>query len=288
MSVAPMPAANALTGRRASARRVLVATVVKELRIAKRYVPDLLGRLVEFSVRVGFFFLLSNIVSINRGSSPLGAAMTGRDLATFFLGALLLFVFNRTALYAPVDSVSTDLYNGTLEYLFTTPASRYAYFAGTVAAHGLVNLTMFAPLFVVFVAVAHPPVLDTIMVLLVCFAVLGTVVAFGVGLALLAILWRQVGSILNVLGIMFELLAGAYFPVAAFPRLLRYLAYALPYTWGYDLIRFYSFRHRWATLLPVRAEWLLLAGFAAVFVTTTAFLLRRAEARAKRRGLHLI
>jgi ABC-2 type transport system permease protein len=277
-----------IAGRRATVWQVMAATVVKELRIARRYFPDLIGRMVEMLVRVAFFLLLSNIIAVNAESSPLGSTMTGRDLTIFFLGALLLFVFNTTALSAPVDSVTRDLYNGTLEYLYSNPSSRYAYFAGTVAGSGLINLAVFAPLFLIFVVVAQPVVLDTVMVLVVCLVMLATLVAFGVSIGLLAILWRQVGSIVQVLGIMFELLAGAYFPLAAFPAAIRYVAFALPYTWGYDLIRFYSFGGRWRTLQPVWIEWLLLVGFAVVFLALSAALLKRAEARAKRSGLHLI
>jgi ABC-2 type transport system permease protein len=47
------------------------------------------------------------------------------------------------------------------------------------------------------------------------------------------------------------MIAGAYLPVTAFPKLVQYLAYPLPHTWGYDLIRYYSFEGQWQTLLPV-------------------------------------
>jgi ABC-2 type transport system permease protein len=277
-----------IAGRSASLGGVFAATIVKDLRIAKRYFPDLLGKIVELSVRVAFFFLLSNIMSMNAASSPLRQAMTGHNLAIFFLGALLLFVFNATALSAPVDSVTRDLHNGTLEYLYCNPSSRYAYFAGTVAANGLIDLVVFAPLFLIVVFVARPGFEAAVMMLLACIAVLVTVVAFGVMIALLAILWRQVGAIVQVLNILFEFLAGAYFPVFAFPAVIRYMAYALPQTWGYELIRYYSFRGRWETLLPVWQEWMLLGAFATVFLALSRLLLKKAEKRAKRSGLHLI
>ncbi len=79
-----------------------------------------------------------------------------------------------------------------------------------------------------------------LLVLLACTVVLTALTAMGIMIALLGLVWRQVGSIAGVLGILFEMLAGAYLPVTAFPKVLQTLAYLLPYTWGYDLIRYYS------------------------------------------------
>ena len=193
-----------------------------------------------------------------------------------------------TALTAPVNAVTTDLLNGTLEYLFSCPSSRYAYFVGTVLASALVNAVIFAPLYVVLVVLAATSVMNTLLILLVCALVVLTVLAFGIMLGVVALLWRQVASIGQVLGILFEMLAGAYFPVVAFPVVLQVLAGFLPYTWGYDLIRFYSFDGRWDTLLPVWLEWTLLVVHGVAYLLLSRVLLRRAEARAKRSGLHLI
>jgi ABC-2 type transport system permease protein len=97
-----------------------------------------------------------------------------------------------------------------------------------------------------------------------------------------------VGAILQVLGILFEMLAGAYLPVSAFPQPLQYLSYLLPFTWGYDLIRYYSFGGRWQTILPVWAEWAFLAVYAVLYTLVSRYLLGRAELVAKRTGLHVI
>jgi ABC-2 type transport system permease protein len=84
------------------------------------------------------------------------------------------------------------------------------------------------------------------------------------------------------------MLAGAYLPISAFPPLVQVAAYLLPYTWAYDLIRYYSFEGRWNTILPVQWEWFLIAFFALVFTLLSRFFLGRAERLAKRSGLHII
>jgi ABC-2 type transport system permease protein len=289
----PMPAiaAPANAGyrlpKRVSPWTTLAATVVKNLQVARRYLPNLAGNLVEIGVRAAFFLLLAGAISV-RGPAASGANLTGRDLMVFFLGSLLLFTFTRSTLWGPINAVTNDLYNGTLEYLYSLPCSRYAYYVGTVVADVLVSMTVFLPLYVVLTIVAQADPVDMLMVLLACAVVLAALTAMGVMVALLALLWRQVSSIASVLGILFEMLAGAYLPVSAFPPAVQYLAYLLPYTWGYDLIRYYSFGGDWHTLLPVWQEWAILLVYAALYTMVSRYLLARAERLAKRSGLNVI
>jgi ABC-2 type transport system permease protein len=274
--------------RPVSAWTVLRATIVKDLQIQKRYLPDLIGNMVELAVRVLFFFMLSGIISVSGDKSPLGRDLSGHDMFVFFQGALLLFIFNSTALSTPVNTITRDLSNGTMEYLYSNPSSRYAYFLGTVIAKALTTLVIFVPLYTLLVFSSSSSPINMLLVMGVCFVTLVTLVAFGVMIGLLGLLWKQVGSVTQVLGILFELLAGAYFPIAAFPSAVQYMAYALPYTWGYDLIRYYSFNGQWNTLLPVWIEWLILGGFALVYTIISRILLYKAERLAKRQGLHLM
>lgn len=267
------------------------ATLVKGLQIARRYLPNLAGGFVELAIRVAFFFLLANAVSINSRETS-GVQMTGRELFIFFQGSLLLFIFTRATLWGPINAVANDLYNGTLEFLYSNPGSRYAYFVGTVLTEIVLAMVVFLPLYFFLVFTSRVNLLNMLLILLACIAVLTALTAMGIMIALLALVWRQVGSIASVLGILFEMLAGAYLPVSAFPAALQYLAYLLPYTWGYDLIRYYSFGGRsgarWQTILPVWAEWCFLILYAILYTLTSRYLLRKAEQKAKRIGLHIL
>ena len=84
------------------------------------------------------------------------------------------------------------------------------------------------------------------------------------------------------------MLAGAYIPISAFPQVIQYLAYFLPFTWGYDLIRYYSFAGAWTPILPVAQEWAILASMAVLFTLVSRFLLRKSELLAKKTGLNVI
>lgn len=273
--------------RTPSAWQVLTSTVIKDLQIARRYLPNLIGTFVELAIRLAFFFLLASVVAMN-GQGNAGVDLSGRNMFIFFQGSLLLFVFIRATLGGPLEAVTNDLYNGTLEFLYSNPASRYAYYVGTVVAKMLVSSVVFLPLYLFLVLYAEASAFHMLMVLAAGGVVLVALTALGIMIALLALLWRQVGALVTVLSILFEMLSGAYLPITAYPAAAQLVAYVLPYTWGYDLIRYYSFDGQWQPLLPVWQEWLILLLFAVVFTLLSRYLLTRAEVRAKRTGLNVI
>ena len=261
------------------------ATIVKGLQVARRYLPNLIGSFVGLAVRILFFLLIAQTATFAASGQR---ATSGRELFLFFQGGLLLLVFNGPTLWGPINAVTADLYNGTLEYLYSNPGSRYAYYIGAVLTEVIISLVVFIPFYLLLVWYAQAGARNMAMILLVCAVMLVALTAMGVMIALLALLWRQVGSIAQVLGMLFEFLGGAYLPVASFPQPIQYLAYLLPYTWGYDLIRYYSFNRAWQTLQPVWLEWLILIGYSIVFALVSRRLLRRAEQYAKRSGLNII
>lgn len=285
----PTPTASAFPSlsRTPSAWQVMVSTVVKELQIARRYLPNLIGTFVELSIRLAFFFLLASVISMD-GRQTAGIDLRGRNMFIFFQGSLLLFIFIRSTLGGPIEAICSDLYNGTLEFLYSNPASRYAYYVGTVVAKVIVSGVVFVPLYLFLVFYAEASLFHMGMVLVAGIVVLVALTALGIMIALLALLWRQVGALVAVLSILFEMLSGAYLPVTAYPYPAQVVAYLLPYTWGYDLVRYYSFNGQWQPLLPIWQEWLILLVFALVFTLLSRYLLARAERQAKRYGLNVI
>lgn len=273
--------------RTPSAWQVMVSTVIKDLQIARRYLPNLIGTFVELAIRLAFFFLLASAVTMD-GRSNLGVELSGRNMFIFFQGSLLLFVFIRSTLGGPLEAISNDLYNGTLEFLYSNPASRYAYYVGTVVAKVIVSSVVFLPLYLFLVFYAEASAFNMLMVLVAGGVVLVSLTALGIMIALLALLWRQVGALVAVLSILFEMLSGAYLPITAYPYAAQVVAWFLPYTWGYDLVRYYSFNGQWQPLLPIWQEWLILLLFAVGFTLLSRYLLARAESQAKRLGLNVI
>jgi ABC-2 type transport system permease protein len=273
--------------RPTSAWRIAQATLIKELRIATRYIPNLVGQFTNMGIRIAFFMLLSTTITVQDVGTA-GQDLAGRDLFLMFQGGLLLLVFIGPTLWGPLHAVRNDLYNGTLEFLYSNPGSRYAYYVGSVLAGIVINSVIFLPLYILLIVYSQASPLNMIMVLLACAAILVALLAMGIMVALLALLWRQIDSAVQVIAILSEMLAGAYFPVTAFPQSVQQLAYFLPHTWGYDLIRYYSFGGNWQTILPVWQEWAIIGLFAIGFTLISRYLLGKAEQLAKRSGLHVI
>jgi len=285
-AVAP-PARWTGLSRPASFARVLAASAGRNLRVSRRYLPNLLGRNAQLALRVGFFLLLARAITV-RPPAPGAPPLEGRTLLAFFLAGLLLVVFIRPSLWAPMEAAAGDLQSGTLEYLFATPGSRYAYLAGAVVSELALGMIGFVPLLGLLLWAARPGFAAAVLLLGACLLMLIALTALGVLVALLAILWRQAGALAEVLGVAFEMLAGAYLPVHAFPAALRGVACALPFTWGYDLVRHYAMGERWRTILPVGQEWAMLGAHAVLYTALSVHLLARAERRAKRAGLHAL
>ncbi|MBE0699345.1 MAG: ABC transporter permease, partial [Anaerolineaceae bacterium] len=268
--------------------RIITATVRRNIRVAMRYLPNLVGSLTEMGVRALFFLLLANSISM-RGMNSSGIEFSGHDLYVFLLGSLSLFVFTRSTLNGPINAVNNDLYNGTLEYLYSGPGSRYAYYVGVVISEVLISMVVFIPLFILLVIVSGVSLLNLGMMLLACLGVLISLTAMGIMIGLLALVWKQVGSVASLLGILFEMIAGAYLPLSVFPRAIQYVAYLLPFTWGYDLLRYYSFsEQQWQPILPIWQEWAVVGLFAVTFTLASRFLLGKAERLAKQQGLHIL
>lgn len=273
--------------RSVPAWETMFASMIKNLQIIRRYIPNLVSRFAETALMMVFFLLLANTITVRTGGAS-GQVLTGREMFIFFQGAILLLVFQVPTLWTPVFTVSQDLYNGTLEYLYSNPGSRYAYYVGSILADVLIHMVVFLPFYGFLVVYSKASFPNMLLVLLACIMVCITLTAMGIMMALLALLWRQVSSIVNILSMLFQFLAGAYLPIQNFPQAVQYLAYLLPHTWGYDLIRYYSFGGNWDTILPVWQEWGLLVVYAIAYTILSRYLLKQTEQLAKKQGLHVI
>ncbi len=225
---------------------------------------------------------MSSVITF-RDSKP-----TPREMFLFFMGGILLMIYNNTALWAPLNAVTRDLYNGTLEFIYSNPSSRFAYYVGTVVADALIQMVYVGPMFIFLFIYSGAGVLNMGLVFLVILIVNIVLIAFGVMIGLIGVMFRQINSIAQILGLLFQFVAGAYFPVTIFPKPFLILALTMPFTYGYDLIRYYSFGGDFETILPVAIEWGILALFAVIYWIIARIMLTRVESYSKKNGLHLI
>lgn len=265
---------------------VVRSTVVANLQIFSRYKVNLVGGLLEVAMLSFVFWLFANALYLKGENFE---SMTEHDMFLFFLGGLILVVFNSTALWTPVNTVTRDLYNGTLEFLYSTPASRWGYFLGSVVGDGLVKFVfLFLPLWGVLALVSGASFVSLIAMVLVAGLALVALMAFGIIVSLSVILWKNMRGLVGLIGMLFQFLGGLLFPVQIFPEPVQWLAFLLPTTFGYDLVRYFAFDQVWITLLPPLVEVFLLVVYAVLYTLASIYLLRRVEKYAKRNGLHLI
>jgi len=263
--------------------RTTFLTTKKDLKMAISYLPNFVGTLVQLAMRILFFMLLASVMVV-QGDMSLG----GKDLFIFFASAILIWFFSNDSLYGSLGSLGNDLYNGTLEYLSYLPIKRYAYFVGTVLARITINMLYFFPTLVFLAIYNSIPAINCVYIVIVCFLVCFSLINLGVWMASLGLIWKQVGSIVGVITLLFDFLAGAFIPVSEYPGILQYCAYILPQTWGYDLIRYYAIGEKWNTLQPLYIEYLSIILLSGIFFIMSIISMRKAERVCLKKGFNII
>ncbi|MHA2169914.1 MAG: ABC transporter permease [Candidatus Kariarchaeaceae archaeon] len=266
-----------------SSWRIIKSTIVKDLIVLKRYKANMIGQFVRTLLFIIVFWFFSVAIEFNYLTDT-----STRSMYMFYLAGFCLLMYDGVALWSPFNSVTRDLYNGTLESIYSTPSSRYAYFLGGVIAQAIIATIFFLPIYITLVIISKIGIYESSMILVVTGITVVILSIFGVLVALTAILWKQVSSIISILGTLFTFVSGVLFPVQSFPTMIRYLSYLLPYTWGIDLIRVYTYNGEWDPLLPIYVEWMILGIMGIVYYLLSRFALRKVETHAKTKGLHLI
>ena len=262
---------------------VVNETIKKQLTLRFRYKANMVGEAFGVILQVAIFAAMAGAVTLVGVNN-----LEGNNVFIFFLASLVLIVFSTVALSAPLNAVIQELHNGTLEYLFSTPISRYAYFIGTAIAEAISKSIFFVPMLIVLILFSGVNLYTGLLILIVCITVIIGLIAFGVLVALMGVMWKQVSAIATLLFTFFEFICGAYFPVTSMPIPFQAVAFALPHTWGYDLIRYYSFQGTWTPIMPIHLEWMMLVVYAVLYIVVSSKLLKVVERRAKKFGLHLI
>ncbi|MDH5401614.1 MAG: ABC transporter permease [Candidatus Heimdallarchaeota archaeon] len=261
---------------------VIKSSIRLNLTIWKRYKANLIGGLFETAIFAGMFLLFATAATFRNFN------LDDRGMMIFFQSALVLFIFNSVALWSPINAVTRDLNNGTLEFIYSNPSSRYGYFVGIIISEAIVKMMYFIPMYLFLLSLTHLSGLDILYSLLVILIVIISLSAFGILIALAAILWKQTSSISQLIGTLFQFLSGTFFPITVFPVGLQFMAYFFPFTFGYDLLRYYSFNGNWETIFPVYVEWILLFIYSIIYTLIAKRLLRKVESYAKVKGLHLL
>jgi ABC-2 type transport system permease protein len=241
-------------------------------------------------------FLLGRLFDFNIISST-ETGLNIKETFLFLMSGISLQIFSDVGLWGPVSRVENDVYFGTLETVFVSPASRIAYLLSPTISETIVSTLFFLPHYLLALAINGALMNFRIIgwTLLVSFLTILSLMGFGLFLAVLAIRFRQTNTLAFVLFQVFQFLCGLFVPVQAFisinpvgGRILQYFAMIFPYTYCYDLMRHYMLGANFVTLLPVWVEFVVIICLSVLFVVAGAFTLKFIEKKAKKSGLAIL
>lgn len=261
---------------------VINSTIWKELLYLKRYKANLVGGFLQMGIMMFMFYIFSTSAQFRNLN------YTKEELYTFFLSGMCLIFFAESILWQPMNTVRTDLTNGTLEYLYSTPSNKFAYFLGSIFGVMILNSIMVFPMYIALMLYANLGIESMLQLLGITIIYLTCISAFGIIVGALTILWKQVAGVVNILNALFQFIGGAFLPVAALPGPIRVLSYILPVTYGLDVARYVAFKGSWTTLLPIQTELIILVIYGIFYTFVAIWFLNKVERKAKETGLHEI
>lgn len=217
------------------------------------------------------------------------SALLARHLGSASLeGFLLIGYVGYNFFYSLIQSAwrfRFERFDGTLELIFLSPASRFAVIVGNALATLLESmwlLSAFAVLAYAWFFRAQGASIDGVALLVGITVMVVAAVAWGTLLNSLFLLSRDPGFFYTVLQQPLHFFGGVRFPVALFSSWMQAISYALPLT--YCLIVLREVVLTGARLPAIWPRLLPLVGLATAMFVASYWLLGVAERRAKRTG----
>ncbi len=277
------PVSDMSISRTVSSFSVMKSTVIKELTMLKRYRANLIGQLIRTLLFILVFWFFASALEFNDFFDN-----SKKTVFLFYLAGFSLLMYDSVALWAPYQTVTTDLTNGTLENIYSNPSPRYAYFMGSIIAQAIISTFFFLPIFGTVIYIGGVTNTNIMFLVAAVIVTVATLSFLGVIIALSAIMWKQVASIIGLLGTLFTFVSGMFMPISSFPKALQYFSYIFPYTWGIDILRYYSFNRQWVPIYPIWIEWTVMVFTSLVYFLVSVKLLAKVEKHAKKQGLHIL
>jgi ABC-2 type transport system permease protein len=259
---------------------VLVAFLRRDFRINISYRASFALEVLSTLFALALFFYLSRVV--DEAEFAANQNLSGGYFGYAAVGLALL-----TIVQVSMGSFSLKLREeqttGTFEALMATPASPSLIILSS-AVYDLLRATV-SGLLIIGAAVVvfglrlelSPASIGTAAVALA--GCLGLFASLGVAVAAFTVVFKRTTALLGMVITGLALLGGAYFPIELFPEPLQWMASALPFTWGLDVLR--------ASLLGGNVDPAQLAGLFGSAATLLPFALlgfTAAVRRARRTG----
>ncbi|MGE5263606.1 MAG: ABC transporter permease [Acidobacteriota bacterium] len=267
---------------------IFVAMVRKQLTIMSRYPVDFIASFAQ----VFFIILLFTFAAImfeprGAGDMSSGSNISSNSGAVMMYG-FVMFMFVSDTLWSIGYNIREEQYQGTLESLYLTPASKFASLVSRVVTivvwTGLLTLTavLFVQLFLGHLPFQNPGLAAVVLL----FSLSGT---FGLGFAFAAytlIVKESAQTAANFLQIALMILCGMFFPFRALPEFLQWGSRIMPLSYSVDLFRstLMGYPRGFPELAPVQFEIVVVVMFGILGPLLGYWAYRLAERRARVTG----
>ncbi len=249
--------------------RAMLAIAWKDWTIFFRYPLNAVLRVVEPVVwLVPIYFLGKSFAvpgSAGAGSSGFAAYAGTDDYFTYILIGTLLSNYTMSVFWGIGLGLKNEMDAGVLESNWLAPTPHIIFLIGrTLASLAITTINNGLILMIAWLLFGFRLEGDVLAALAICVPYFVILYGFGFAFCALVLLMRDANVLIDTSNYIVVLLSGAQFPVQALPRFLLPLAFALPLTYGLDLVR--SFLLGSATLLPRPLEIAILVFAMAVTV----------------------
>jgi len=213
----------------------------------------------------------------------LGMYATGRENAHFYIIGNAIQVAALSGIYGVTFSISGDRWEGTLAYLFGTPANRLSLFVGRAFMHvidgmlGIVIGLAWGTLLLGLDLSKTDPVALTLTIFITTFSTSG----MGLLLGCMSLITRNVMFINNTVYFLLLVFAGVNIPVTSLPQWMQPLSYTLPMTRGIAAAREIIAGASLRSVAPLLVGELIVG---LIYILTGYVLFRWFEFQAKLRG----
>jgi len=213
----------------------------------------------------------------------LGTFATGPDTANFYIIGNAMQIAAVSGIYGVTMSIGGDRWNGTLPYLFGTPANRLVLFVGRAFLHIIDGMLGVVIAFMWGVVLLGLDLSQTNLLALALTILITTYSTSGLGLLMgcLSLITLNVMFINNTVYFALLLFSGANIPVYILPELLRAISFVLPLTRGIAAARMLITGAAFLEVAPLLIGEFIVGSF---YVVLGFFLFRWFEIQAKRRG----
>lgn len=264
--------------------KLFYMAVWRELHTLTRYKANFVFEILS-SALFGFGML---VLAVAFDASLLGNTVGSTNYVAFITLGISFQSWQSIALWRAAGMFQGELSTGQIDYTFSCPFSRYWYIVTNIGASAILSTIFFMPMLCVGLWFTQET-LTAAGLLLGLIATLLTVVALaqlGTMFAALVLRFRQVTAIFSFFNFGFQMLTGMFVPFQLLPLPLQLVGYALPPTFGMDLLRHYTMGI--TPIMAVEYEWIsllaLLVSLGIIARLTTRYL----EKTAKEQGLHYI